>query len=144
MMVMEDMLKDFILGEHLLLVGNQVSDIQKSFETYNLLLNYITVPRKVPHWDWVARAFIHRGPIVITVPIQLWCHVKWSELRLQRGVYLLFAAVGLSKVVCTHQPCMSADRRVMKDVTPKPLWLIVGIRNHVALPWGHSMPLVRF
>ena len=26
MMVMEDMLKDFLLGEHLLLVGNQVSD----------------------------------------------------------------------------------------------------------------------
>lgn len=25
MMVMEDMLKDFLLGEHLLLVGNQVS-----------------------------------------------------------------------------------------------------------------------
>lgn len=41
MMVMEDMLKDFVLGEHLLLVGNQVSDIQKSFETFNLLHNYI-------------------------------------------------------------------------------------------------------
>ena len=27
MMVMEDMLKDFQLGEHLLLVGNQVSEI---------------------------------------------------------------------------------------------------------------------
>lgn len=26
MIVMEDMLKDFVLGEHLLLVGNQVSD----------------------------------------------------------------------------------------------------------------------
>ena len=26
MMVMEDMLKDYLLGEHLLLVGNQVSD----------------------------------------------------------------------------------------------------------------------
>lgn len=29
MMVMEDMLKDFLLGEHLLLVGNQVSDVWK-------------------------------------------------------------------------------------------------------------------
>lgn len=29
MMVMEDMLKDFLLGEHLLLVGNQVSNTWK-------------------------------------------------------------------------------------------------------------------
>lgn len=29
MIVMEDMLKDFLLGEHLLLVGNQVSYGQK-------------------------------------------------------------------------------------------------------------------
>lgn len=46
MMVMEDMLKDFLLGEHLLLVGNQVSDIHKSFETFNLLLNYIPSTQK--------------------------------------------------------------------------------------------------
>lgn len=40
MMVMEDMLKDFLLGEHLLLVGNQVSNI--------LVLVNCKIPSPVP------------------------------------------------------------------------------------------------
>lgn len=39
MMVMEDMLKDFLLGEHLLLVGNQVSQILFATHGTNSLFN---------------------------------------------------------------------------------------------------------
>lgn len=41
MMVMEDMLKDFLLGEHLLLVGNQVSEIFLAMHGTNSLFNNI-------------------------------------------------------------------------------------------------------
>lgn len=39
MMVMEDMLKDFLLGEHLLLVGNQVSSTSLAMHGTNSLFN---------------------------------------------------------------------------------------------------------
>lgn len=48
MIVMEDMLKDFLLGEHLLLVGNQVSyvwlELRGSFTFYTLEL-----PQSINH-----------------------------------------------------------------------------------------------
>lgn len=70
MMVMKDMLKDFLLGEHLLLVGNQVGDIWKTVSSIQLLalLKKIPLsPEKKPCWD--SRAFIHAGPIMISVTI---------------------------------------------------------------------------
>lgn len=39
MMVMEDMLKDFLLGEHLLLVGNQVSETSLKVHGTSSLIN---------------------------------------------------------------------------------------------------------
>lgn len=46
MMVMEDMLKDFLLGEHLLLVGNQVSDISQCLLSAKYLYFKVPCPQK--------------------------------------------------------------------------------------------------
>lgn len=62
MMVMEDMLKDFLLGEHLLLVGNQVSDTCRVVDLLYLKFHH---PQK--------RALLRPGrtPVRVTVMIPL-------------------------------------------------------------------------
>lgn len=47
-MVMEDMLKDFLLGEHLLLVGNQASFVT---DEQNSFLISILTEKNVSIWD---------------------------------------------------------------------------------------------
>lgn len=82
MMVMEDMLKDFLLGEHLLLVGNQVSNTWK-IVALPTLLQIPLFPEKSPVGTGP------RGPVRITAMIILLCHVKKAKLRLvpaERGL----------------------------------------------------------
>ncbi len=91
MMVMEDMLKDFLLGEHLLLVGNQVSKNNgKKSETFNCLLKLFC-----PHWRSLLR-MSHKSFYLQRPNHDQWRDpALWNEQSLdsclQRTIFLLFS-----------------------------------------------------
>lgn len=69
MMVMEDMLKDFLLGEHLLLVGNQVCNQRNLLP----LLFYFK-------FDFLRKSLVEAYPVFETV------HGNWCEYMGINGI----------------------------------------------------------